>query len=769
MNTTPIRSLGIIVLAALAAASCGKDTTVGPPVVAAVIVTPGADTLLALGRTRQFTAVAQDANGNPVSGVTLVWHSSNPAVATVDSATGIVTAVGNGLSVIRADAGGVIGQATLAVVQVVASVAVTPGTASFTAVGDTQRFVAVAKDSGGASVQGVRFLWGSSNGNAATVDTLGLATGRGPGQAIISATGRGVPGYSVLTVAQAGLHLVVTSAPATAAAGQVFPVALQVELRDSSEHVATGARDAVTIAVAAGAAHTAGTVTVGAVGGVATFTALWLEGPVGSYQLQATASGVGAATSTAITLGPGSPAAITLSGQPASGLVGDAITIPTASLYDRWGNLATTATDSVTLLVAQSHWGTQLRGPTKVVPAAGVATFGPVVADRPGAATLAASIFGAVTSPSNQFQQRLDSARSVSAAASGTCAIYRKGAFCWGDNSYGQLGDGTLRPDSVPVLVRTALSFTSIAAGTATTCALTAAGAAYCWGFGSFGTLGRGGAVNDSLPGPVSGGLTFAQLALNDDVSCGVTTGNAAYCWGYSVYGDLGGGQLSGTKAYTPAAVAGGHAFVNLSAAGGSVCAVATDSLGYCWGHNNVSQLGNGGTANDSVPTAVAGGHKFLSIAAGPDHGCGVAADSTAWCWGANTYGQLGNGGFAAASVPVAVSGGLHFRALVAGQQFTCGLSGAFAVYCWGANLFGVLGAARAEFRDSVPLFANVSGTRIGGAGYHMCAVDINSVLNCWGDNQSFELGDGTRSSRNVATFVVTTAPPLPLPAVRPR
>jgi len=754
-----IRASRVAVLVLLAAVGCSKDNPVGPPVVTSVAVTPGSDTLLALGRTRQFTAVAKDANGNPVGGVTLVWHSSNPSVATVDSATGIVTATGNGLSLIRADAGGVIGQATLAVAQVVAGVQVTPGTASFTAVGDTQRFAAVAKDSGGATVQGVRFLWGSSNGNAATVDTLGLATTRGPGQAIMSATGRGVPGYAVLTVAQVGLHLVIASAPATAAAGQVFPVAVQVELRDSAGQLATAARDAVTLAVLAGNAHTAGTSTVGAVGGVATFNALWLEGPVGSYQLQAAASGVTAATSTSITLGPGSPAAITLNGQPASGLVGDAITIPTASLYDRWGNLATTATDTVTLLVAQSHWGTQLRGTTKVVPTAGVATFGPVVADRPGAATLAASIFGAVTAPSNQFQQRLDSARSVSAAPSGTCAIYRKGTFCWGDNSYGQLGDGTLRPDSVPVVVRTALSFTSIAAGPATTCALTAAGAAYCWGFGAFGTLGRGIAASDSLPGPVAGGLTFAQLALNDNVSCGLTTANAAYCWGYSVYGDLGGAQISGTKAYTPAAVAGGHLFVNISASGGSVCAVAADSLAYCWGHNNLSQLGNGGTANDSVPTAVAGGHKFLSIAVGPDHGCGVAADSTAYCWGANNYGQLGNGGFAASSIPVAVSGGLHFRSLVAGQQVTCGLSGAFNVYCWGVNLFGVLGAARSEFRDSVPLFANVGGTRIGGAGYHMCAVDINSALNCWGSNQSFELGDGTRTSRNVGTLVVTAAP----------
>src|SRR5262245_15585804 len=96
--------------------SCGgKENPAGPPVPTSVSVTPGTDTLVTLGRTRQFTASARDANGSPVGGVAFVWRSSNPAVATVDSTTGIVTAVGNGAAIIRAVAGSVTGQASIAV------------------------------------------------------------------------------------------------------------------------------------------------------------------------------------------------------------------------------------------------------------------------------------------------------------------------------------------------------------------------------------------------------------------------------------------------------------------------------------------------------------------------------------------------------------------------------------------------------------------------------------------------------------------------------
>jgi len=341
---------------ALLVFACGKDNPAGPPTVSTVVVTPGADTLLTLGRTRQFTGVARDASGNPISGVTLVWSSSNPSVATVDVTTGLVTAVGNGLSIIRADAGGVLGQATLAVVQVIATVVVTPASRSFTVVSDTQRFAAVAKDSGGATVPGVRFLWVSSNPAVATVDTLGLATSRGSGQTTISAVGRGVPGNAALSVNQAARRLVFSTPPSATVAGEAINPAVQVEVRDSTGHIVSDSRIAVTLSfgVHPGGAVLHGSTIVNAVSGVATFSGLTIEKAATPYTLVATSAAITPDSSPMFAV---APAAVTRIVMTVPDSVRDGAPMspaPSVSLYDRFDSFASNATYTVTLRVVTS-------------------------------------------------------------------------------------------------------------------------------------------------------------------------------------------------------------------------------------------------------------------------------------------------------------------------------------------------------------------------------------------------------------------------------
>jgi len=200
-----VSTLARSVIAAIGAAfvmqACGDKGTTEPrpPVVAAVTVTPGADTATALGLTRQFTAVAHDVAGTPIPGKAFTWQSSAPGVATV-SATGLVTAVANGNATITASVDGVNGTAGVAVAQDVASVTVTPPTTSLAALGATAQFSAVAKDANNNTVAGVVFIWLSSDHNVAVVTPTGLATATGPGGAVIVAAARGVPGAAALQV-----------------------------------------------------------------------------------------------------------------------------------------------------------------------------------------------------------------------------------------------------------------------------------------------------------------------------------------------------------------------------------------------------------------------------------------------------------------------------------------------------------------------------------------------------------------------------------------
>jgi YVTN family beta-propeller protein len=171
-------------------------------VVTAVQVVPSADTIRALGNGRVFAAVAKDASDSVVTGRTFTWSSSDTLIAKVDT-LGAALAVGNGTATITATTAGVPGTATLLVRQVVASVHVTPDTATLVTPGLTQQFTAQAFDSNTVVVAGKTFSWASTNPLVATVNAAGLATSLLSGVDTITATADGVTDGAVLTILSA--------------------------------------------------------------------------------------------------------------------------------------------------------------------------------------------------------------------------------------------------------------------------------------------------------------------------------------------------------------------------------------------------------------------------------------------------------------------------------------------------------------------------------------------------------------------------------------
>jgi len=739
-----VRSTRLLAFAALVAlVACGQDNPAAPPVVSTVVVTPGADTIVTLGRTRQFTAVARDGSGNPVSGVTLVWHSSNPSVATVDSVTGLVTAIANGSAQIRADASGVIGQATVAVVQVVAGVQVTPASRSFTVVGDTQRFVAVAKDSGGATVQGVRFLWGSSNQSVATVDTLGLATSRGAGQATISAAGRGVPGYAALAVNQVPVHLVFAVLPVQATAGEAINPAVQVEVQDAAGHIVTGSRASITIGLGRhpGSAVLHGSTTVNAVGGIATFSGLSLEQADSQYTLMAVSAGVGTDSTPVFAIVPAPPVRVTIS---TPGFVNDGKTfVLSASLYDRFGNFAWNATDVVYLDLYASTWPGEIYGNTIAAPVAGVASFTGLRFSRPGAFTLRVSPTAGpatVATPMTQHVHFLQIATGVDHS----CGLAGQAIFCWGANDQDQLGSGTSASDSVPVLVNSNVAFASVGTGGMNSCGLSTGGAVYCWG-NLQGTL-------ESVPVLVPAAQSFTTLAVGYEDACALTSAGAAYCWGNNVHGAI--GDSTTNPSPTPVAVRGGHTFTAMTVGADYTCGLATGGTAYCWGYNTSGQLGNGTLNPALVPTLVSGGLVFSTIKAGAGHACGLSGGA-AYCWGNNFAGQTGDTAPAGRdSVPIAVTGGLTFSAIVPGATHTCARS-ASASYCWGDNAFGALGSAAFSGPTPTAVTGGLTFSALAGGTFRSCGLVSGGQVYCWGHNNTGAIGDGTTTDRSTPTAVV--------------
>ncbi|WP_176736710.1 RCC1 domain-containing protein, partial [Oligoflexus tunisiensis] len=373
----------------------------------------------------------------------------------------------------------------------------------------------------------------------------------------------------------------------------------------------------------------------------------------------------------------------------------------------------------------------------------------------------------------------------ISAGWSHTCAVSTVGnAYCWGDNSNGQLGDGSTTARSIPTAVDVSLlapgeRFTQVTGGDDHTCGLTSIGKAYCWGGNDTGQLGDGNSgVATDIPTSIdtstlSPGEVFVSISAGNNHTCAITSLGRLLCWGDNSDGQLGDG--SGDDQDIPALadtsmLATGERFVQISSGLGThTCGLTSLGRALCWGDNNEGQLG---TANDTawdIPTAVntaalSSGENFAQLGAGGGHSCGLTTLGRVFCWGDGFYGSLGTGDNASYYIPMIVqtSGmqpGEFFTQVSDHYSFdqTCGVSTLGRIFCWGADYFGQLGDGGSNMDQNAP--SPVDTTEIGDehiftritAGYdHGCGVtNLRNVL-CWGSNENGQLGDGNTEDRNI-------------------
>jgi uncharacterized protein YjdB len=215
--------------AAVTITSSGGDS--GPNPVASVVVSPATASVL-VGQTTQLTATLRDAENNQLTGRTITWSSSNPAVATVNG-SGLVSGVGQGGATITATSEGQSGSAAITVNVAqpapVASVTVTPATDSLE-VGQTTQLTAVTRDANGNVLTGRAIAWSSSNAAVATVNSSGLVSAVGQGGATITASSEGQSGSAAITV---------TVPPPTVAVVTVTPSNADLETGESVQLTAT--------------------------------------------------------------------------------------------------------------------------------------------------------------------------------------------------------------------------------------------------------------------------------------------------------------------------------------------------------------------------------------------------------------------------------------------------------------------------------------------------------------------------------------------------
>jgi alpha-tubulin suppressor-like RCC1 family protein len=276
------------------------------------------------------------------------------------------------------------------------------------------------------------------------------------------------------------------------------------------------------------------------------------------------------------------------------------------------------------------------------------------------------------------------------------CALVEGGAVqCWGKNNDGQLGDGTADNSPVPVSV-TGLAgpATAVAASDLHTCALIQGGSIQCWGDNTFGKLGDG-STDDSLT-PVSVvGLAGAAtaIAVTGNASCALIDGGTVRCWGLA--NQL--GADTSTSSSTPVDVVDLDGPVTAISGGDRhFCALIDDGTVQCWGFNDLRQMGAGAaTQPKAKPVSVTGlgGVTVTAIDAGLIHTCALIDGGTVRCWGHNGSGALGDGSTTDAGIAVSVIGlSGTVVAVAAGGNDTCAILDSGSLQCWGTNDNGQLG-----------------------------------------------------------------------------
>lgn len=248
----------------------------------------------------------------------------------------------------------------------------------------------------------------------------------------------------------------------------------------------------------------------------------------------------------------------------------------------------------------------------------------------------------------------------VSAGYTHTCALTQRGSvLCWGDAESVQSASTSAHSLSIPLpVVGLPSAVISISAGLESTCALTVVGNVFCWGENTYGQLGNRMAHHFAVAPTLVAGLSGRVSAISHHAyhTCATLASGEAQCWGHNAFGQL--GNATYRDQLRPVLVSSTETFLRVQTGRSQTCGITAGGSVTCWGDNGSGQLGDGSRITRPVGNVV---HRLegdvVQLAVGDFHACALSSEGEVSCWGWNGNGQVGDGTTLMALRPYRVPG----------------------------------------------------------------------------------------------------------------
>ena len=333
--------------------------------------------------------------------------------------------------------------------------------------------------------------------------------------------------------------------------------------------------------------------------------------------------------------------------------------------------------------------------------------------------------------------------------------------LAWGVNNYGSVGDNTTTQKNSPVdTVAYGANWKQVSCRGWSTLAVKTDGTLWAWGYNAYGNLGDNTVSNRSSPvQTVAFGTNWKQVSNNFLHSSCIKTDGTLWSWGINygsgAFGTLGDNTLTARRSSPVQTVAFGTNWKQVSCGySGFTMAVKTDGTLWGWGTNSNGQLGNNTTSHRSSPVqTVAFGTNWVQVSCGRNHSAAIKNDNTLWCWGVNNLGQLGDNTNTRRSSPVqTVAGGNNWKQVSCGTDFMAAVKTDGTLWCWGANATnGTLGDNTTTPKSS-PIQTIAYGTnwkQVFSGDKITAALKTDGTLWLWGYGFTGLLGDNTNTAKS--------------------